>query len=57
MASRIHLNLRFKMMFNLGCYILGILGMSLISYNDMETTEDKIGILELAYNLNNIILK
>ena len=57
MGSRIHLNLRFKMMFNLGCYILGILGMSLISYNDMETTEDKIGILELAYNLNNIILE
>ncbi|MBB5348222.1 HAMP domain-containing protein [Desulfoprunum benzoelyticum] len=57
MASRIHLNLRFKMMFNLGCYILGILGMSLISYNDMETTEDKIGILELAYSLNNIILE
>jgi signal transduction histidine kinase/uncharacterized protein YrzB (UPF0473 family) len=45
------------MMFNLGCYILGILGMSLISYNDMETTEDKIGILELAYSLNNTILE
>ena len=57
MGGRIHLNLRFKMMFNLGCYILGILGMSLISYNDMQTTEDKIGILELAYNLNNIILE
>ena len=57
MSGRIHLNLRFKMMFNLGCYILGILGMSLISYNDMQTTEDKIGILELAYSLNNIILE
>jgi len=57
MSRRIHLNLRFKMMFNLGCYILGILGMSLISYNDMQTTEDKIEILELAYSLNNIILE
>lgn len=57
MSGRIHLNLRFKMMFNLGCYILGILGMSLISYNDMQTTEYKIGILELAYSLNNIILE
>ena len=54
---RFNLNLRFKMMIILGFYILGIAGMSLISYEDLKTTEDKIGILELAYSLNNIILE
>ncbi|MDP3481181.1 MAG: ATP-binding protein, partial [Desulfoprunum sp.] len=39
------------------CYILGILGMGFVSYTDLRTTEEKNGILELAYNLNNIILE
>ncbi len=52
-----HLNLRFKIMFILGCYILGILSMGFISYNDLRTTEEKVEILELAYSLNNIILE
>ncbi len=54
---QININLRFKMMIILGFYILGIAVMSLISYDDLETTEDKIEILELAYSLNNIILE
>jgi signal transduction histidine kinase len=45
------------MMLILGFYILGIAGMGLISYDDLETTEEKIEILELAYSLNNIILE
>ena len=57
MTRRFHLNLRFKMMLILGFYILGIAGMGLISYNDLETTEEKTEILELAYSLNNIILE
>lgn len=57
MQHRFHLNLRFKMMLILGFYILGIAGMGLISYDDLETTEEKIEILELAYSLNNIILE
>ena len=57
MTRRFHLNLRLKMMLILGFYILGIAGMGLISYDDLETTEEKIEILELAYSLNNIILE
>ncbi|MBU1564155.1 MAG: HAMP domain-containing histidine kinase [Proteobacteria bacterium] len=41
----------------LGCYILGILSMGLISYDQLHTTERKTELLELAYNLNNIILE
>jgi two-component system, NtrC family, sensor kinase len=51
------LNLRVKILFILGCYILGILGMGYISYEDLRTTEEKIEFLELAYSLNNIILE
>ena len=52
-----HLNLRVKIMFILGCYILGIMSMDFVSYDDLHTTEEKIEILELAYSLNNIILE
>jgi signal transduction histidine kinase len=44
-------------MFIVACYILGILGIGYLSNDDLRTTEDKIEILELAYNLNNIILE
>jgi two-component system, NtrC family, sensor kinase len=52
-----HLNLKFKSMLILGCYILGILSMGYISYDHLRTTEEKTELLELAYNLNNIILE
>ena len=51
------LNLRVKIMFILGCYILGIMIMDFVSYDDFNTTEEKIEILELAYSLNNTILE
>jgi len=57
MIKGLHLNLKFKIMFILGCYVLGILSMGFISYNHLETTEEKTELLELAYNLNNIILE
>ncbi len=57
MIKALHLNLKFKIMFILGCYVLGILSMGFISYNHLETTEEKTELLELAYNLNNIILE
>lgn len=57
MFKAFHLNLRNKIMFILACYILGILGMGYVSYDDLRTTEEKITILELAYSLNNIILE
>ena len=57
MIKALHLNLKFKIMFILGCYVLGILSMGFISYNHLETTEEKTEFLELAYNLNNIILE
>jgi two-component system, NtrC family, sensor kinase len=53
----LQLNLKFKCMFILGCYILGILSMGIISYRHLQTTEEKTELLELAYNLNNIILE
>jgi two-component system, NtrC family, sensor kinase len=53
----LHPSLRIKIMFILGCYILGIMSMDFVSYNHLHTTEEKIEILELAYNLNNIILE
>jgi signal transduction histidine kinase len=57
MFKTFHLNLRSKIMFILAGYILGILGMSYVSNDDLRTTEEKIEILELAYSLNNIILE
>jgi two-component system, NtrC family, sensor kinase len=51
------LNLRVKIMFILGCYILGIMSMDFVSNDHLHTTEEKIEILELAYSLNNIILE
>ena len=53
----LHFNLKFKIMFLLGCYILGILGMGFVSFGHLRTTEEKTELLELAYNLNNIILE
>ncbi len=57
MMKVFHLNLRVKIMFILGCYVLGILSMGFVSYEDLRTTEEKIEILELAYSLHNIILE
>ena len=57
MLKGFHLNLRIKIVFILACYILGIAGMGLVSYDDLRTTEEKIEILELTSSLNNIILE
>jgi len=55
--NALQFNLKFKIMSLLGCYILGILSMGFVSYNHLHTTEDKTELLELTYNLNNIILE
>ena len=57
MFKGIHLNLRVKIIFILACYIIGVGGIGLVSYDDLRTTEDKIEILELTSSLNNIILE
>jgi two-component system, NtrC family, sensor kinase len=57
MIKAFQFNLRIKIMFILGCYILGIMSMDFVSYDDFNTTEEKIEILELAYSLNNTILE
>lgn len=57
MIKSFHLNLSVKIIIVLGCYILGIVSMVFVSYDDLRTTEEKIEILELSYNLNNIILE
>ena len=49
--------LRTKILFILGCYVLGIMVVGYISYDDLRTTREKIEILELADNLNNTILE
>ena len=57
MIKAFQLNLRAKIILILGCYILGIMIIDFASYDDFNTTEKKIEILELAYNLNNTILE
>jgi signal transduction histidine kinase len=51
------MNLSVKIIFVLGFYILGVLSMGLVSYDDLRTTEEKVEFLDLAYNLHNIILE
>ena len=57
MIKAFQLNLRAKIILILGCYILGIMIIDFASYDDFNTTEKKIEILELAYSLNNTILE
>ena len=57
MIKAFQLNLRAKIILILGCYILGILIIDFASYDDFNTTEKKIEVLELAYSLNNTILE
>jgi signal transduction histidine kinase len=41
----------------LGCYVLGILVMFVVSQEDLHTAKEKLEIVELAYSLNSIILE
>jgi len=56
-AKSFYMNLSGKIICILGCYIVGIFSMVLVSYDDLRTTETKVEFLELAYNLHNIILE
>lgn len=51
------INLRFKAHISLGCYIFGILSMTLVAQNDLLTARDKLATLEQAYGLETIILE
>ena len=51
------LTVKVRIMLILGSYIFGIIGMGYVSYDYLRTTEEKTTLLELAYNLNNIILE
>lgn len=47
----------YKITLVLFCYISSVTIMAYISYDDLVTTEKKIGILELSYNIHNNILE
>ncbi|SHO49114.1 sensor histidine kinase [Desulfopila aestuarii] len=51
------LGVRKKILIILVCYIAGILGMSVVSQEDIFTAKEKLEVVELAYSLNTIILE
>lgn len=55
--SSLYFGLSFKIMIVLGFYIFAIMIMAYISYDDLVTTEKKVGILELSYGIHNNILE
>lgn len=52
-----YFSLSYKIITVLGFYILAIITMAYISYDDLVTTENKIGVIELAYGIHNNILE
>lgn len=50
-------NLRFKFIIAIGCYIFGILSMNLVAQKDLLTARSKHQALEHAYSLDTIILE
>ena len=50
-------SLRNKCLAILGCYIFGILAMTLVSQGDLSTAKEKLETVELSYSLNTIILE
>ena len=57
MGKYLSFSLKSRIMLILGSYIFGIFSMGYISYDHLRTTEEKTAVLELAYDLNNIILE
>lgn len=51
------LSIRQKIFSILICYVIGILGMSVVSQNDIFTAKEKMEVVELAYSLNAVILE
>ena len=51
------ISLRVKAFLALGCYIFGVLSMTIVSRNDILTARNKLEILELAYKLDTSILE
>lgn len=51
------LSLRHKILIILGCYIFGILAMSVVAQEDLFTAKEKLEAIELSYSLNTIILE
>lgn len=51
------LSLRHKCLAILGCYVFGILAMTIVSQGDLSTAKEKLETVELAYSLNTIILE
>ena len=51
------LGLRHKCLTILGCYIFGILAMTIVSLGDLSTAKEKLETVELSYSLNTIILE
>ncbi len=55
--GRFSLSLRNKIFIILGCYIFGILAMTVVSQDDLSTAKEKLEVVELAYSLNSMILE
>lgn len=51
------LSIRFKLVVILGCYVVGILTMFVVSQKDLAAAKEKLEAIELAHSLNSIILE
>lgn len=57
MPKPLHFSLTVKILFFVVCYLLGITAMWYMSNDDLRTVEKKFSFMELAYQLDNIILE
>lgn len=57
MLKKFFFGLSFKVIAVLMFYISAVAVMALVSYDDLVTTEKKVGVLELSYDVHNIILE
>ncbi len=46
-----------KILIIIACYLFGVLTMFIISQKDLKTVSEKLGVIELAYSLNNVVLE
>jgi len=57
MLKKFFFGLSFKVIAVLMFYISAVAVMAFVSYDDLVTTEKKVGVLELSYDVHNIILE
>lgn len=57
MLKKLFFGLSFKIVAVLLFYISAVAIMAIVSYDDLTTTEKKVGVLELSYDVHNLILE